>query len=123
MNRKLMAAGLVALLCLAEALLAQDTPMDTTSGSASKITYTLKTVNYPHDPYTQLLGINNAGEIVGYHGAGERENPPRASPSNCPTPSHSKTFRERCRPRSPVSTTLARPQVSILIQPESNMVS
>ena len=68
MNRKLVVGGFVALLCLAEALLAQDTPMDTTSGSASKITYTFKTANYPHDPYTQLLGINNAGEIVGYHG-------------------------------------------------------
>jgi len=68
MNRKLIAGGLVALLCLAEALLAQDTPMDTTSDSASTIAYTFKIVNYPHDSYTQFLGINNVGEIVGYHG-------------------------------------------------------
>lgn len=69
MNRKLIAGGLVALLCLAGALLAQDTPMDTTSGTASHIIYTFKTVNYPNDAVTQLMGINNAGEIVGYHGS------------------------------------------------------
>ena len=69
MNRKVIVGGVLALLCLAEVLLlAQDSPMDTTSGSASKITYTFKSADYPHDPYTQLLGINNAGEIVGYHG-------------------------------------------------------
>ena len=78
MNRKVLAGGLVALLGLAEALLAQDTPMDTTSGTASKINYTFKTVNYPRANYTQLLGINNSGQIVGYHGNGQDgQNPSR----------------------------------------------
>ena len=70
MNRKLIVGGLVALLCWAEAVSAQDPSTDTTSGRAPKITYTLTIVNYPHDAYTQLLGINNAGEIAGYHGNG-----------------------------------------------------
>ena len=73
MNRKPIAGGLQALLCLAATLLAQYTALDTTSGSTSKITYTFKTLNYPHDPFTQLFGINNAGEIVGHHGTGQGE--------------------------------------------------
>ncbi len=32
-------------------------------------TYNFKTINYPGDTFTQLLGINNSNEIAGYHGA------------------------------------------------------
>jgi hypothetical protein len=35
----------------------------------SSTTYTFTTINYPGDTFTQLLGINNSGEIAGYHGA------------------------------------------------------
>jgi hypothetical protein len=31
--------------------------------------YTFETVTYPHDTFTQLLGINDSDEIAGYHGA------------------------------------------------------
>jgi hypothetical protein len=31
--------------------------------------YNFQTVNYPDDTFTQLLGINNSGDIAGYHGA------------------------------------------------------
>lgn len=31
--------------------------------------YNFQTVNYPGDTFTQLLGINNSGDIAGYHGA------------------------------------------------------
>ncbi len=33
-----------------------------------QVTYTFTTVNYPGDTFTQLLGINNANVIAGYHG-------------------------------------------------------
>jgi len=59
MDRKLIAGGLVALLCLAEALLAQDTMMDTPSGQASTITYKLEPVSSRHDNYTRSQGVNN----------------------------------------------------------------
>lgn len=29
--------------------------------------YNFKTINYPHDTFTQLLGVNISGEIAGYH--------------------------------------------------------
>ena len=32
-------------------------------------TYTFRTINYPGDTFTQLLGINNHNVIAGYHGA------------------------------------------------------
>ncbi|MGA3089814.1 MAG: hypothetical protein ABSD75_14450 [Terriglobales bacterium] len=32
-------------------------------------TYNFQTLNYPGDTFTQLLGINNSGDIAGYHGA------------------------------------------------------
>lgn len=32
--------------------------------------YTFKSANFAGDTFTQLLGINNAGTIAGYHGAG-----------------------------------------------------
>jgi hypothetical protein len=31
--------------------------------------YSFQTINYPNDTFTQLLGINNSGDIAGYHGA------------------------------------------------------
>ena len=34
------------------------------------ITYSFKVANFAGDTFTQLLGINNAGTIAGYHGAG-----------------------------------------------------
>ena len=29
--------------------------------------YSFENIKYPHDKFTQLLGINNAGKIAGYH--------------------------------------------------------
>ena len=37
--------------------------------------YTFQTVNYPGDTFTQLLGVNDAGTIAGYHGSGAASNP------------------------------------------------
>jgi hypothetical protein len=39
------------------------------SMSAFAQTYNFTTINYPGDTFTQLLGINNSGDIAGYHGA------------------------------------------------------
>ncbi len=36
---------------------------------AAGISYTVQTVSFPGDNFTQLLGINDTGTIVGYHGA------------------------------------------------------
>lgn len=36
---------------------------------AADITYSVQEVNFPGDNFTQLLGINNAGTIAGFHGA------------------------------------------------------
>jgi len=36
---------------------------------AANLTYNVQTVSFPGDNFTQLLGINDAGTIVGYHGA------------------------------------------------------
>ncbi len=33
----------------------------------AQTTYSFQTVNYPGDTFTQLLGINNSGDIAGYH--------------------------------------------------------
>jgi probable HAF family extracellular repeat protein len=54
MNRFALVCSLALLLC-ASAL------------AQSPTSYTFKTVNYPHDTFTQLLGINNSGKIAGYH--------------------------------------------------------
>lgn len=35
----------------------------------AQTTYSFQTINYPGDTFTQLLGINNSGDIAGYHGA------------------------------------------------------
>ena len=37
------------------------------SMSAFAQTYNFQTLNYPGDTFTQLLGINNSGDIAGYH--------------------------------------------------------
>jgi probable HAF family extracellular repeat protein len=34
----------------------------------AQTTYSFKELNYPGDTFTQLLGINNSGDIAGYHG-------------------------------------------------------
>lgn len=49
-------------LCLSLALL-----LCMTSAFA-QTNYNIQTVNYPGDTFTQLLGINNSGDIAGYHG-------------------------------------------------------
>jgi hypothetical protein len=36
---------------------------------AASLTYAVQTVSFPGDNFTQLLGINDASTIVGYHGA------------------------------------------------------
>jgi hypothetical protein len=36
---------------------------------AANLTYNVQTVSFPGDNFTQLLGINDAAVIVGYHGA------------------------------------------------------
>jgi hypothetical protein len=33
----------------------------------AQTSYNFQTINYPHDTFTQLLGINVSGEIAGYH--------------------------------------------------------
>lgn len=38
-------------------------------GFAAGITYNFQQVSYPGDTFTNLLGINNSGEISGFHGA------------------------------------------------------
>ena len=38
--------------------------------ASAQISYTFQTVNFPTDVFTQLLGINNFGDIAGYHGSG-----------------------------------------------------
>ena len=54
--------GLAAFVCLPLSTMAQ-------------ISYTFKTVNFPTDVFTQLLGINNFGAIAGYHGSGNAGHP------------------------------------------------
>ncbi len=38
------------------------------SAAFAQTSYSFQTVNYPGDTFTQLLGINNSGDIAGYHG-------------------------------------------------------
>jgi hypothetical protein len=33
----------------------------------AQTSYSFKTIDYPHDSFTQLLGLNDLGEIAGYH--------------------------------------------------------
>ncbi len=39
----------------------------------AQTTYNFQTINYPHDTFTQLLGINIAGEIAGYHNVNDNK--------------------------------------------------
>ena len=55
LNRFALTLSLAILICMTSAF--------------AQTTYTFQTVDYPKDTFTQLLGINNAGMIAGYHGA------------------------------------------------------
>jgi len=67
MKRLTLSLGLAALVCLPMAAMAQNTA---SAEATNPITYTFQTVNYPTDAFTQLLGINDYGDIAGYHGSG-----------------------------------------------------
>src|ERR1700726_4256320 len=41
--------------------------------SVAAQTYNFKTINYPHDTFTQLLGINLGGKIAGYHNVNDNK--------------------------------------------------
>ena len=52
---------------------AQNSEIATSTGAPTPevaTSYTFTEVNYAGDVFTQLLGINNKGEIAGYHGSG-----------------------------------------------------
>lgn len=66
------ASVLGALFCLPISGLAQEAAAPTV---VPEVTYSFKTVNYPGDTFTQLLGINNKEEIAGYHGSGAAGHP------------------------------------------------
>ena len=57
MNR--IAFALTTILLACSSMLAQQTPT----------TYSFQDVTYPKDSFVQLLGVNNAETIAGYHGA------------------------------------------------------
>jgi hypothetical protein len=40
---------------------------------AAQTSYNFKTINYPQDTFTQLLGINVQGEIAGYHNVNDNK--------------------------------------------------
>ncbi len=40
---------------------------------SAQTSYNFRTVNYPHDTFTQLLGINKKGEIAGYHNVNDNK--------------------------------------------------
>jgi hypothetical protein len=50
-------------------ILALALPLCTSAWAQAPSGYTFETLNFPHDTFTQLLGINNSGVIAGYHGA------------------------------------------------------
>jgi hypothetical protein len=62
MRRSAFKFGLAVFVCLSMSVLA-----DTV--------YSFETVIFPGDTFTQLLGINNAGKIAGYHGSGATGHP------------------------------------------------
>ena len=39
----------------------------------AQTSYNFQTINYPHDTFTQLLGINISGEIAGYHNVNDNK--------------------------------------------------
>jgi len=58
--------GLAVLACLTMSGMAQED----TASEAPETLYSFQIVNFPGDTFTQLLGINNAETIAGYHGDG-----------------------------------------------------
>ena len=48
-------------LSLCASMLAQESTVETST------MYNFRDINYPGDTFTQLLGIDNGGEIAGYH--------------------------------------------------------
>jgi hypothetical protein len=40
---------------------------------SAQTSYNFKTINYPHDTFTQLLGLNVGGEIAGYHNVNDNK--------------------------------------------------
>jgi probable HAF family extracellular repeat protein len=54
--------GLAVLACLPS--------LGTAQVATTTIDYSFQTVNFPTDVFTQLFGINDDGEIAGYHGSG-----------------------------------------------------
>jgi hypothetical protein len=45
----------------------------TSLSAAAQASYSFQTINYPHDTFTQLLGINDHDEIAGYHNVNENK--------------------------------------------------
>jgi hypothetical protein len=41
--------------------------------------FSFEAINFPTDTFTQLLGINNNGEVAGYHGSGVAGHPNQGS--------------------------------------------
>jgi hypothetical protein len=39
----------------------------------AQTSYNFQTINYPHDTFTQLLGLNISGEIAGYHNVNDNK--------------------------------------------------
>jgi hypothetical protein len=60
---------LATFLCVPISAFAQDTTPDTS------VNYSFRTINFPNDTFTQLLGINNHFVIAGYHGSGATGHP------------------------------------------------
>jgi probable HAF family extracellular repeat protein len=54
LNSYVLTLSLAVLLCMTSAF--------------AQTTYNFQTLDYPGDTFTQLLGINNSGDIAGYHG-------------------------------------------------------
>jgi probable HAF family extracellular repeat protein len=62
MKRLTVGFGLAVLACLPS--------LGTAQIATTTLDYSFQTVNFPTDVFTQLFGINDDGEIAGYHGSG-----------------------------------------------------
>jgi hypothetical protein len=40
---------------------------------AAQTSYNFRTINYPHDTFTQILGVSDNGEAVGYHNVNDNK--------------------------------------------------
>jgi hypothetical protein len=40
---------------------------------AAQTSYNFRTINYPHDTFTQILGVSDQGEAVGYHNVNDNK--------------------------------------------------